>query len=89
MTAVNLLRLLAETATVEDYVVVKMDVEGAERQILLCVQTSPYSALIDKLIIETHGHMMGGRAEGEAMMADVESALDCLRAQGTEVVGWD
>jgi len=51
---VNLMRLLTENAIPEDTVVVKMDVEGAEWDILPCLAKSPAVRLIDTLYLENH-----------------------------------
>jgi FkbM family methyltransferase len=51
---VNLMRLLSETALKEDYVMVKMDIEGAEHDILPCLAKSSAAGLIDVLFVEKH-----------------------------------
>jgi len=51
---VNLMRLLSENAIPEDTVVVKMDVEGAEWDIIPCLSKSPAVKLIDTLYLESH-----------------------------------
>lgn len=50
----NLNRLLLENAIPEDTVVVKMDIEGAEYDILPCLADSPAANLIDTLYLEDH-----------------------------------
>jgi len=50
----NLMRLLTENALPEDTVVVKMDIEGAEWDILPCLAQSPAAKLIDTLYLENH-----------------------------------
>lgn len=50
----NLMRLLQENALPEDTVVVKMDIEGAEYDILPCLANSPAAGLIDTLYLEDH-----------------------------------
>jgi len=50
----NLMRLLQENALPEDTVVVKMDIEGAEYDILPCLAESPAASLIDTLYLEDH-----------------------------------
>mmetsp|Transcript_88327 Transcript_88327/g.205495 ORF Transcript_88327/g.205495 Transcript_88327/m.205495 type:complete len:279 (-) Transcript_88327:78-914(-) len=50
----NLMRLLEENAIPEDTVVVKMDIEGAEYDILPCLADSPAASLIDTLYLEDH-----------------------------------
>lgn len=52
---VNVARLILENALPEDYVIVKMDIEGAEWDIVPCMAKSEDAAhLIDALYIERH-----------------------------------
>lgn len=50
----NIARLLVENTIPGDTVVVKMDVEGAERDILPCLANSPAAGLVDFLYLEDH-----------------------------------
>lgn len=50
----NLMRLLQENTIPEDTVVIKMDVEGAEWDILPCLASSPAAKLVDFLYLEDH-----------------------------------
>jgi len=50
----NLMRLLQENALPEDHVTVKMDIEGAEYDILPCLADAPAAELIDTLYLEDH-----------------------------------
>lgn len=54
----NLNRILQEYAIPEDYVMVKMDIEGAEYDILPCLADSPSASLIDTLFMEEHAQFM-------------------------------
>jgi hypothetical protein len=51
---INLLRLLYEKTIPGDWVIVKMDVEGAEWDIVPCLANSPVAPLIDQLYVEEH-----------------------------------
>mmetsp|Transcript_33602 Transcript_33602/g.62738 ORF Transcript_33602/g.62738 Transcript_33602/m.62738 type:complete len:307 (-) Transcript_33602:81-1001(-) len=51
---VNLNRILWEHILPDDYVIVVMDVEGAEFDILPCLANSPSANLIDKLYLNQH-----------------------------------
>jgi len=51
---VNLMRLLYENTISVDQVTVKMDVEGAEWDIVPCLASSPAAALVDQLFMEQH-----------------------------------
>lgn len=48
---------LAETVTAQDYVIVKMDIEGAEYDVLEKIIRDGNAGLIDELIIEWHQGM--------------------------------
>lgn len=50
----NLNRLLYENSIAGDTVIVKMDIEGAEWDILPCLAQSPEVTLLDKLFMEVH-----------------------------------
>lgn len=51
---INLLRLLYEETIQGDWVIVKMDIEGAEWDIVPCLANSPVAPLIDQLYVEEH-----------------------------------
>jgi FkbM family methyltransferase len=55
--AIDFSSWLAETVDREDYVIVKMDIEGAEYDVLEKVIADGNLPLIDELIIEFHYHM--------------------------------
>jgi len=50
----NLMKLLYEQTIPGDWVIVKMDIEGAEWDIVPCLANSPVAALIDQLYVEEH-----------------------------------
>lgn len=54
MTVLNLNRLLFENTIPQDHVIVKMDIEGAEWDILPCLAHAPAASLIDSLYVEVH-----------------------------------
>merc|ERR1719162_2076962 len=51
---INVLKLLYETTIPSDYVILKMDIEGAEWDVLPCLSQSPVAKLVDRLLVETH-----------------------------------
>lgn len=51
---VNIMRLLQENTIQSDTVVVKLDIEGAEWDLLPCLANSPVASLIDTLYLESH-----------------------------------
>eukprot|EP00435_Cladocopium_sp_Y103_P071486 s558_g37.t1 len=72
---VNINRLLIENAIPGDYVILKMDVEGAEFDILPCMAESPGS-LVDRLYVEEHDPSWG--LEG-ATLSSMQTAKAGLR----------
>lgn len=50
----NLMRFLTEKTLPDDKVIVKMDIEGAEYDIVPCLAHSPAAQLIDVLYVEDH-----------------------------------
>jgi len=68
---VNVIQLIVENAIPADYVVVKMDIEGAEWDILPCLARSQAASLIDELLIEVHPSNLGhtGTTPGEFQWA--------------------
>jgi len=58
--AIDFSRWLGENFVPEDYVIVKMDIEGAEYDVLEKVIADGNLPLIDELIIEFHQRMNGG-----------------------------
>jgi len=51
---VNLIRLLYENVMPEDFVIIDMDIEGAEFDILPCLARSPAAELVDEMYMEVH-----------------------------------
>jgi len=51
---VNLNRILFEKTILSDWVIVKVDVEGAEWGIIPCLASSPLASHVDRLFLETH-----------------------------------
>lgn len=90
---VNLIRLLQENTIPEDTVVVKMDIEGAEWDILPCLAENPAVAkLIDHLYVENHcpsGRPGEGwcasKGQSGNTKATFDAALKTLREAGVEV----
>merc|ERR1719291_1236610 len=49
-----------------DWVMVKMDIEGAEWDILPCLALAPAASLVDRLFVEIHNQSMGSTGTGTA-----------------------
>jgi len=79
---VNVIQLVAENTIPQDYVVVKMDIEGAEWDILPCLAHSPAASLIDKLLIEVHPANLGHIGTTQWQL---DAAISELRNRGVQV----
>eukprot|EP00429_Kryptoperidinium_foliaceum_P043852 CAMPEP_0176106840 /NCGR_PEP_ID=MMETSP0120_2-20121206/53615_1 /TAXON_ID=160619 /ORGANISM="Kryptoperidinium foliaceum, Strain CCMP 1326" /LENGTH=266 /DNA_ID=CAMNT_0017440963 /DNA_START=53 /DNA_END=853 /DNA_ORIENTATION=- len=78
----NLNRLLAEKTIPGDWVMVKMDIEGAEYDVLPCLAQAPAASLIDRLYMEEHApswSMTGGTAES------LKAAKETLKSRGVDI----
>jgi len=84
----NLMRLIVENALPEDTVVVKMDIEGAEYDILPCLANSPAAELIDSLYLEDHcpgDWWCPTRGQAGTTKAAFNEALRRLKARGIHI----
>lgn len=51
---VNVMELIASTSIKADWVMLKVDIEGAEFDLIPCLAQSPSAALIDRMYLEEH-----------------------------------
>ena len=79
---VNIIQLIAENTIPGDQVTVKMDIEGAEWDILPCLADSPAAGLIDQLLVEYHPINLGAVGTSEDEM---QSAVARLKSKGVHV----
>jgi len=79
---VNVLRLLYETTIPADYVILKMDIEGAEWDVLPCLAKANYANLVDRLMVETHPIEWGNAG---TTAQQFQGALAALRSKGVQV----
>ncbi|CAE7865590.1 unnamed protein product [Symbiodinium microadriaticum] len=79
---VNVNRLLTEHTIPGDWVMMKMDVEGAEFDIIPCMAESPAGSLVDRLYVEQHDPGWG--LEGATPSA-MQTALTGLRTRGVDI----
>jgi FkbM family methyltransferase len=70
----NLLKFLYEQTIPNDWVIVKMDIEGAEWDIVPCLATSPVATLVDQLYMEEHpiGWQLGNTTREEMDLAKLK-----------------
>jgi len=79
---VNVNRLLFENTIPGDYAIVKMDIEGAEWDVVPCMAQSPSAKLMDALYMEVHDVSLGLTGTTAAGM---EAAKQSLVSQGVNV----
>ena len=89
MKTVNVARLLYEFVTERDVVTLKIDVEGAEVDILGCLRHSPATKLIDTLIVEDHWQMVNNKKQRQQSRELVKSVVEQFRLQKINVILWD
>lgn len=79
---VNIMKVLYETAIPIDYVILKMDIEGAEWDILPCVSNWNSPNLMDRLLVEMHPQGWGNAGTTPQMM---DTAFATLRSKGVDI----
>lgn len=79
---VNLNQILYEQTIPGDWVMVKMDIEGAEWDIIPCLALSPSATLIDRMFVEFHNQSMGLVGTDQATL---DAAQQMLRMRGVDI----
>lgn len=79
---ININRLLTENTIPGDWVMMNMDVEGAEFDIIPCMAESAAASLVDRLYMEQHDPSWG--LEG-ATPTNMQTALAGLRTRGVDI----
>lgn len=82
----NIVKLIAENALPEDFVIVKMDIEGSEWDILPCLSKSPAANLVDALYVEKHTREW---SLARTTDADYGKAVAALQARGVVTPEYD
>ncbi|KAM0739662.1 hypothetical protein ACQRIT_004846 [Beauveria bassiana] len=84
LSAINIARWLLMNTLPHDFVVIKMDIEGAEYDIVPHLVKMRTWTVIDVLLVEWHGHLPTDEARQEA-----KDALEKLQAQGVSCPHYD
>jgi len=79
---VNLNRILFENTIPDDWVMLKMDIEGAEWDVLPCLAKSPTASLIDRFFLEEHTEQWGLNG---TTRRDLELAKAVLKSKGVDM----
>jgi len=83
---VNVLRMVYESTIPSDYVVLKMDIEGAEWDILPCLAKAGYADKIDQLLVEIHPITWGNAGTTQGQM---DAALYTLKQRGVDIPAYN
>mmetsp|Transcript_99069 Transcript_99069/g.317793 ORF Transcript_99069/g.317793 Transcript_99069/m.317793 type:complete len:268 (+) Transcript_99069:72-875(+) len=78
----NLNRLLKEKTIAGDWVMVKMDIEGAEWDLLPCLAKADSASLIDRLYMEVHPGSLSMRGTTDP---DFLAAKETLKQRGVDI----
>lgn len=81
----NLMKILSENTIPGDWVMVKMDIEGAEWDILPCLAESPLAKQIDRLYLEQHPAAWSVANPPEDSMPAIKAKL---AAKGVDMPGY-
>merc|ERR1719253_1091517 len=61
---VNIIQMLQENVTPQDWVMLKVDIEGAEYDLLPCLANSEKASLVDRMYLEEHTWFQTGSKNG-------------------------
>ncbi|KAF9335629.1 hypothetical protein BG006_011054 [Podila minutissima] len=91
LTAVNIAVWLLRNTLPRDFVVVKMDIEGAEHEVVPHLVEMRAWSVIDHLLIEWHSPSLGGgdAEEIEARRARAYAAVEKLKQEGVQAPTYD
>jgi len=78
----NLNRYLYENTIPGDWVMVKMDIEGAEWEVIPCLAQSPAASLIDRMYLEEHPQSW---TQGSATQEQMTEAKLKLQSMGVDI----
>jgi len=79
---VNINKLIYENTIPDDRVILKMDIEGAEYDILPCLAQSPVANLVDALFLEQHDPSWGSIG---TTVVDMENAKTMLKNKKVQI----
>ncbi|KAG0041097.1 hypothetical protein BGZ83_002360, partial [Gryganskiella cystojenkinii] len=92
LTSINLSRWLLQNFLPRDYVVVKMDIEGAEYEVVPHMASMQAWSVMDELLVEWHGRgELGGGSpeEMELRWARAQAAKNKLISEGVQMPVYD
>ncbi|KAF9272960.1 hypothetical protein BGZ68_001957 [Mortierella alpina] len=91
LTAVNIATWLLRNTLPHDFVVVKMDIEGAEYEVIPHMADMGAWVVMDHLLVEWHGANVGGGTPEEIELRQVraKAAMDKLIKEGVNMPAYD
>eukprot|EP00403_Amphidinium_massartii_P012495 CAMPEP_0178415290 /NCGR_PEP_ID=MMETSP0689_2-20121128/23476_1 /TAXON_ID=160604 /ORGANISM="Amphidinium massartii, Strain CS-259" /LENGTH=315 /DNA_ID=CAMNT_0020036607 /DNA_START=103 /DNA_END=1047 /DNA_ORIENTATION=- len=82
VSTLNLNRYLYENTIPGDWVIIKMDIEGAEWEVIPCLSDSPSASLVDRLFVEEHYQ---GWSYGVTTQEEMDAAKTKLQSLGVDM----
>jgi len=79
---VNVAQLLAENVMQGDWVILKVDIEGAEYDVMPCLAQMPKAGLMDIIFLEEHEWLQGNAAYSKPQY---DASLASLKAAGIDI----
>ncbi|KAG0043823.1 hypothetical protein BGZ83_011000 [Gryganskiella cystojenkinii] len=91
LTSINISRWLLQNFLPRDFVVVKMDIEGAEYEIVPHMADMQAWSVMDELLVEWHGRDIGGGSpeEIELRWTRAQAAKNKLISEGVHMPAYD
>lgn len=78
----NVIQMIAQNVIPADWVMLKVDIEGAEYEVIPCLANFAHANLIDRMYLEEHTWFDSGSQNGPAQMA---AAKQRLSAAGVDI----
>lgn len=79
---VNVIQLLAESVLPTDWVILKVDIEGAEYDVIPCLAQYAHATLIDQLYVEEHPWLSAGAAY---TTQQYQASIAAIKGAGVQV----
>ena len=88
LSAINIARWLLMNTLPRDFVVVKMDIEGAEYEVVPHMLEMGCGKVVDHLLVEWHGNIKGV-TDDEETLARANAAKEALKKEGVQMPDYD
>eukprot|EP00927_Polykrikos_kofoidii_P012850 TRINITY_DN15578_c0_g1_i1.p1 TRINITY_DN15578_c0_g1~~TRINITY_DN15578_c0_g1_i1.p1 ORF type:complete len:276 (+),score=35.20 TRINITY_DN15578_c0_g1_i1:56-829(+) len=79
---INVIRLIAENTLPDDYVILKVDIEGAEFDLVPCMAKFDEASLVDRMFVEEHTWF---KTDFNTTRAEMEEAKAVLRSKHVKI----